>query len=190
MATSNDPHGLGQALEDHRDYLRILARLQLAPVLRGKLDPSDLVQQTLLQAHVALGQFRGRDPAELAAWLRQILVRTAANALRGYGRDRRNVRLEQSLERSLEESSARLEAWLAAEQPSPSERAEHNEQVLRLVRALAGLPTAQREALLLKHCQGCTLLEIGQRLDRSPTAVAALLQRGLKQLREHLRERD
>jgi RNA polymerase sigma-70 factor (ECF subfamily) len=80
-----------------------------------------------------------------------------------------------------------LEAWLVAEQSSPSQRAEREEQAMLLVRALAALPAAQREALLLKHCQGWSLAEIGRHLDRSPTAVASLLQRGLKQLRVHLR---
>jgi RNA polymerase sigma-70 factor (ECF subfamily) len=176
----------GAELERHRDYLRVLARLELSPALRGKLDPSDLVQQTLLKAHQALGQFRGRSPAELTAWLRRILARTLANAVRDHGRGRRDIALERSLERSVEESSARLDAWLAAEQSSPSQRAERNEQSMRLVKALAELPEAQREALLLKHCQGWSLAEIGRHLDRSPTAVASLLQRGLRQLREHL----
>jgi RNA polymerase sigma-70 factor, ECF subfamily len=177
-------------LEPHRDYLRILARLQLTPALRGKLDPSDLVQQTLLKAHLALGQFRGRSPEELTAWLRQILARTLANAVRDHGRGRRDVALERSLERSVEESSTRLDAWLAAEQSSPSQQAERNEQSMLLVRALAALPEAQREALLLKHCQGWSLAEIGRHLDRSPTAVASLLQRGLRQLRAQLRARE
>jgi RNA polymerase sigma-70 factor, ECF subfamily len=177
-------------LERHRDYLRVLARVQLSPVLRGKLDPSDLVQQTLLRAHQAFDQFRGRSPAELAAWLRQILARTLANAMRDHGRGRRDVALERSLERSVEESSARLEAWLAAEQSSPSQHAERNEQVMLVMKALAELPDAQREALLLKHCQGWSLAEIGRHLDRSPTAVASLLQRGLRQLREHLRTQE
>jgi RNA polymerase sigma-70 factor (ECF subfamily) len=186
----DEPNVSGFDLEHYRNYLRILARLQLVPGLRGKLDPSDLVQQTLLKAHQALGQFRGRSAGERAAWLRQILARTLANAARDHGRDRRDVTLERSLERSLEQSSARLEAWLVAEQSSPSQKAERNEQALLLVQALGTLPEAQREALLLKHCQGWTLAEIGRHLDRSPTAVASLLQRGLKQLREHLRGRE
>jgi RNA polymerase sigma-70 factor (ECF subfamily) len=182
-----EPSAVELDLEQHRDYLRVLARLQLSPALKGKLDPSDAVQLTLLKAHQAIGQFRGRTAGELAAWLRQILARTLANAVRDQGRGRRDVARERSLERALEESSARLGGWLVAEQSSPSQQAVRDEQALVVVRALAGLPEAQREALLLKHCQGWSLAEIGQHLDRSPTAVASLLQRGLKQMREHLR---
>src|SRR5271165_6970292 len=96
------------ALEQFRDYLRLLARLQIDARLRGKLDPSDLVQQTLLKAHQAEGQFRGATAAEQAAWLRQILARTLANAIRDFGRGKRDVHLERSLEASLHDSSARL----------------------------------------------------------------------------------
>jgi RNA polymerase sigma-70 factor, ECF subfamily len=136
-------------LECYRDYLLLLARLELDPRLRAKVDPSDLVQQTLLQAHRSLDQFRGRSDAEMAAWLRKILARTLANALRDLGRSRRDVGREQSLEAALERSSMRLEAFLAAEQPSPGDEADRNERITRLAQALAQLPTAQREAVML-----------------------------------------
>jgi len=174
------------ALEQFRDYLRLLARLQLDARLRGKLDPSDLVQQTLLKAHQALGQFRGASTAEQAAWLRQILARTLANAIRDYTRAKRDVTLERSLQTSLEQSSARLEAWLVANEASPSEMAQRNEQLLGLAQAMSGLPEAMREVLLLKHCQGWSVAEIGDHLGRSRASVASLLRRGLKHLREHL----
>src|ERR1700738_1008847 len=103
-----------QSLESFRSYLRLLAGLQLDPRLRAKLDPSDLVQQTLLQAYQGLPQFRGQSEAELAAWLRQILDRHLANATRDLGRTKRDVARERSLEGTLAESSARLEAWLTA----------------------------------------------------------------------------
>jgi RNA polymerase sigma-70 factor (ECF subfamily) len=184
MARAADEPGM--ALEQFRDYLRLLARLQLDARLRGKLDPSDLVQQTLLRAHQAEGQFRGTTAAEKAAWLRQILARTLANAIRDHARAKRDVALERSLEASLNDSSARLEAWLVAEQASPSEQAERNEQLVRLAGALGGLPDLQREVLLLRHCQGWSLAEISAHLGRSRAAVASLLRRGLKQLRHHL----
>src|SRR5207245_5018636 len=108
----------GSALERYRAYLHLLARLHLAPHLRGKLDPSDVVQETLLQAYQALEQFRGQSPRELAAWLRQILARTLAMAVRDYARDKRDLAREQPLEQALADSSSRLEAWLAADQSS------------------------------------------------------------------------
>ena len=171
-------------LERYRQYLRLLARLQLAPRFQGKLDPSDLVQQTLLKAHQALEQFRGQNDADLGAWLRQILARTLANAIRDLTCGKRNVSVERSLEMELEQSSARFEAWLVAKQPSPSEQVVRDERLLCIVEALDRLPDAQREAILLKHCQGWTLAAIGKYMGRTPTAVASLLQRGVKQLRE------
>jgi len=151
----------GPALDAYRAYLRLLARLHLDPRLRGKLDPSDVVQQTLLQAHRAGQQFRG-GPAELARWLRQILARNLAMAVRDFARGKRDLAREHSLEQALAESSSRLEAGLAAEQSSPSRRAERNEQALGLAAALEQM----REALVLQHWQGWSLARIGEHLSR------------------------
>jgi RNA polymerase sigma-70 factor, ECF subfamily len=178
----------GVGLDRYRSYLHLLARTQLAGRLKGKVDASDIVQLTLLKAHASLEQFRGRAPAELAGWLRQILARTLADLLRDFHRARRDVGLERSLESAMEQSSARLEAWLTADQPSPSEQAIHNEQLVRLADALAALPEPQRQALVLKHCEGWSLAAIGEHLDRSPAAIASLLRRGLKQLTGQLHE--
>jgi RNA polymerase sigma-70 factor (ECF subfamily) len=185
-ANSEAAPDLAGGLERYRTYLRILAGLQMDPRLRGKLDPSDLVQQTLLKAYLALPQLRGRSPGEQAAWLRQILARTMVNAVRDLTRAKRDVTLERSLEAALDDSSARLEAWLVAAQESPSRQAERNEELLRLTQELARLPDLQREALLLKHCHGWPVADIGRHLGRSPAAVASLLRRGLRQLRERL----
>jgi RNA polymerase sigma-70 factor (ECF subfamily) len=184
------PQEADRSLEPFRAYLRLLARLQLAPQLRGKLDPSDVVQQTLLQAHQAINQFRGQSAAELAGWLRQILVRNLAQALREFGRAKRDLSRVESLQGAVDASSARLEAWLAAEQSSPSQRAQQNEQALLLAQALEQLPDAQRDALVMQHWQGLSLAEIGEQLDRSPEAVAGLSKRGLKQLRHLMRESE
>jgi RNA polymerase sigma-70 factor (ECF subfamily) len=180
----------GSILERFRAYLHLLARLQLDPRLQRKLDPADLVQQTLLQALGALDRFRGRTEAELAAWLRQILARNLANADRDHGRAKRNVARECSLETALDQSSTRLEAWLAAEQSSPSQQVQRKEQAVQLAAALHELPEAQREALTMHYLQHWSLEEVGRALGRSPAAVAGLVKRGLKQLRSQLQESE
>ncbi len=180
------------SLERFRGYLHALARIQVAarPWLAAKLDASDLVQQTLLKAHAAHEQFRGESAAEMAGWLRQILARTLANELRALGQARRDVGAEQSLNAALDASSCRLEAWLAADQSSPSERACKREQMDALAEAVASLPDDQREVVLLKHCQGLVLADIAAQLGRSPASVAGLLRRGLQRLREILDDKN
>jgi RNA polymerase sigma-70 factor (ECF subfamily) len=176
-------------LERYRAYLRLLARVQLDPRLRPRVDPSDLAQQTLIQANRAFDQFQGGD-TELAPWLRRILARNLAHALRDHGRDCRDVGREVPLEAALAESSARLERWLTDGAPSPGEQAARNEQFLRVAEALAELPEAQREALELEYWHGWSLEEIGRHLGRSRAAVAGLIKRGVKQLRGRLRPEE
>jgi RNA polymerase sigma-70 factor (ECF subfamily) len=176
------------SLERFRDYLRLLARIQLDPRLRGKFDPSDIVQQTLLEAHQKQHQFHGQTDAEQAAWLRQVLAHNLADALRAFGQARRDVKRERSLEEALQASSACLENWLAAPDSSPSEQAERHERAVHLAMAMGSLPEAQREALVLQYWHGCSIAEIGRQLDRTPGAVAGLLKRGLSKLRRQLQE--
>ncbi len=174
-------------LEQFRDYLRLLTRIQLGPRWKGWLDPSDLVQQTLLEAYRQRDQFRGQGDVARGAWLRAILARNVADAIRAQGRLKRDITREQSLEADLEASSARLGAWLAAEQSTPSEQAVRHEQAILLANALARLPQSQRQALVLHYWQDCSLAEIAALLDRTTDSVAGLLKRGLKSLRALLK---
>jgi RNA polymerase sigma-70 factor, ECF subfamily len=182
---SDDAKAPARNLEQYREYLRLLARLHLAGNLQRKLDASDVVQQTLVKAYQHLGECRGQSDGELAAWLRQILANTLADAARKYQRE---VALESPVLGALEESSARLEAWLAADQSSPSERVIRQEQLLRLAQALAQLPDDQRTAVELHHLKDEAVVDIAQRMGRTEASVAGLLRRGLQRLRELLQD--
>jgi RNA polymerase sigma-70 factor (ECF subfamily) len=175
-------------LEAYRDYLRLLAGVQLDRRLRGKLDPSDVVQETLARAHEKADQFRGTTEAERAGWLRKILANELAAAVRRFQAGKRDAGLERSLSAAVEDSSARLEGLLAAEQSSPSERAVRHEELQRLAAALAGLPDEQRRAVELHHLGGLSVEEVAAALGKSESAVGGLLRRGLKRLRESMSE--
>jgi RNA polymerase sigma-70 factor (ECF subfamily) len=182
---AEDGDELARRLESFRNYLLLLARVQLDGQLRGQLDPDDLVQQTLTRALEKRDRFRGSDDAQRAAWLRTLLSRTLIDAARKLARAGGVAR---SLEAALEQSSARLEAFLAADQTSPSGQVARQERLRRLADALAALPDDQRRAVELKHLQGLALVEVARRMGRTVPAVAGLLQRGLRALRQDLGE--
>jgi RNA polymerase sigma-70 factor (ECF subfamily) len=177
-----------RSLAAYRDYLRILARLQLNGPLRGKLDASDIVQQTILLAHDRRHQFRGGSEVEWLGWLRAILANVLGSVVREFETAARNVSRELSLETELERSSARLECILAADQSTPSGVAVRSEELLRLAQALVRLPDDQRTAVELHHLKGLTVAEVAEKLGKSRPAVVGLLFRALKRLRELLRE--
>jgi RNA polymerase sigma-70 factor (ECF subfamily) len=180
---SGDP---GVPLERFRTYLTLLARMQLDLSLQGKVDLSGVVQQTLLEAHRAMDQLRQWDEPRQLAWLRRALANNLTDEVRKLGTAARDVGRECSMETELEQSSARLEGWLASEESSPPERAMRNEQLLRLAEALARLPEDQRTAVELHHLKGRPLAEVAEALGRKKGAVATLLFRGMTRLRKDL----
>jgi len=174
----------GPQVERFREYLCLLARAHLPPRHPSKIEASDIVQQTLLEAYEQRGAFRGQSDGELAGWLKQMLVHNLADALRGGQRAKRDVRRERSLEAAIEDSFCRAEDWLAANEASPSQQAIRIEQLLQLADGLARLPDEQRNAVVLHHLQGWSLAQVADHLQRSEPAVAGLLRRGLKKLRD------
>ena len=178
-----------ERLARYRGWLHLLARLQLDRGLAVKCDPSDLVQQTLLEAVRALPQFRGRTEAELAAWLRQILAHVLAHEVRRYrGTRQRDLAREVSLEEALARSSQRLAEVLAAPGSSPSEQAARHEQEVLLADVLARLPADYREVIILRNLQGCSHEEVARRLGRGVGAVRMLWVRALARLRREVEQ--
>ena len=166
-----------ESLNRFRPYLLMLARLEFDEVLQPKLDESDIVQQTLLEAHHSLAAFRGTSSGEMAA-----------HPEADRPRPQRDVRMEQSLRVAMNESTIRVQRWLSTDDGSPSQCAMANEQLLALAAALLSLPEDQRRAVELRQLQGLSFAEVAKRLGRTEIAAASLLRRGVKKLRELLRE--
>lgn len=175
-------------LERYRAYLKLLARNQVDSWLGDRVDASDLVQQSLLNAVNCRHQFRGSSEKELLAWLRTILSNNLKDAYRHYGRAKRDIAKNFSLDAEISQSFRRVDALVTDSASSPSQRAATNEQLLRLPIALDDLPAAQREAILLHHLHGLKLSETAKVLGRSEAAVGGLLHRGLKRLHKLLEE--
>ena len=119
-------------LERHRPYLLALARKLLDRRLWHLVDPDDVVQQTLSDAHRCRDTFKGNCEAEMRAWLRTMLLHDVADAIR---HNRPIDRLERGLQDALAQSSCRIEAMLAADQTSPSDSATRHEDLQRLADA-------------------------------------------------------
>lgn len=177
---------LPRPLEYYREYLCLLARMQIDPRLRARLDPSDAAQQTLLIALEKRRQFRGETEAEFAGWLRAILANTLGQQARRLSRHKQER--AQTLERSLEQSSQRLDAWLTKEESSPSRKLQRAEQAIALVAALAKLPEDQCLVIELHHFQGLSVPEVARLTGKTVASVTGLLYRGSKVLRRRLNE--
>jgi len=174
-------------MERYQAYLKLLAETQLDRKLRAKIDASDVVQHTFLEAFRDFPQFRGGTEGELTAWLRQILSRNLAQELRRYqGTMRRDVRLERSLDQELDASSLALDRGLVARGNSPSREAMRRENAVILADVLNKLPKDYREVILLRHIRNMPIAEVALEMDRSVDAVRHLWMRALAKLRIEL----
>lgn len=186
LARAGNATALGQLLELYRNYLRLLARSLIGARLNVRLDPSDLVQETFLEAHRDFRQFAGRTEGQLLAWLRQVLIRNLADQVKRHQAQGRNLQRQESLEALLERSSLSVHEALAAHAPSPSAQVSLREQAVLVADALAHLPTDYREVIVLRHVERLKFEEIAQRLKRSCGAVRMLWVRALEKLHREL----
>ncbi len=186
-----DAAAFGQTLDSYRDWLKLLARVEIDRRLQAKLDDSDIVQETFCMAVRDRASFRGSTARELAAWLRAILCHVIANELRRYLKSRKRradleVGLEDDIRRALDRSSLALGKALVAGGTSPSERVAREEDGLRLARALSRLPEDHQEVVRLRGLQELPHEEIALRMGRSLAAVKMLWIRALGRLKREM----
>jgi RNA polymerase sigma-70 factor (ECF subfamily) len=186
-ARAGDSEALGRLLEQYRNYLRFLARSLLGSALKVQLDPSDLVQETFLEAHRDFAHFAGGNEGELTAWLRRMLVRNLVDQARHHEALARDLQRRESLEDLLERSSTTLHEALASPAVSPSRRVEEHEQAVLLADALEALPADYREVIQLRNFEHLPFEEVGARMGRTSGAARMLWTRALERL-HHLME--
>lgn len=175
-------------LEAYREYLGLLGRLQLTDRLAGKVDVSGVVQTTLLEAHER--GWADLDEEGRVAWLRRAFANNLLDEIRKFRTLGRDAGREIPLDESMELSASRLNQMLIDPASSPSHKAMKGERAVRLAKALACLTPPQRKAIESHHLQGIPLAEIGKRMNKDKRAVAALIYRGTRRLRELLSRED
>jgi len=186
-ARGNDPRQLDMLFAQCRNFLGIVARAQVESWLRAKVDASDLVQQTLLEAYRDFHKFRGTTEAEWLAWLRQILAHNAANFVRHYrGTSKRQAQREVGLARPGDDTNSRDAPDPADTAESPSQQLLRKEREFQVAEALAQLTPDHREVILLRNLERLSFDEVAQRMDRSRPAAQMLWMRAIQKLHEIL----
>lgn len=175
---------VGQLLESFREYLLMLAESNLDSDLRPKVAASDVVQESILEAHKDFGQFRGTTRSELNSWLKRILLNNLLNHYRAW----RSTQKRQ-LSREIDFARAGLNDSALADNggdPTPSELVSQKEQCDRLRQVLEQLPDDYRTVIQLRHRERYSFSEIGSRMNRSSDAARMLWYRAFERLAQQL----
>ena len=180
-----------EKLEQFRPWLMLMAKLQVDAQYQGKFDPSDIVQETMVEAIRAEPSFRGNSEGERIAWLRKILARVVGREFRKYrGTQKRDLNREISIEQSLAKTSLALGAMLHGDDESPSKIVSQREQELIVAEAIGALSDEYREVIILRNLQSLSHAEIAAKMERSVSAVRMMWLRALKQLRSEVLSRQ
>jgi RNA polymerase sigma-70 factor (ECF subfamily) len=184
-AQTGDPDALSQLCACYRPFLQTIAALKLGRATQRRIDASDIVQETEIEMVRGIRAFRGKTEPELSAWLKQMLKRNIADKVRDNRAAIRDLRREQYLDGH--ESSASI-TWVqpAGRDATPSQFMIHGEAALQLAAALATLPEDQRAVVRMRYLEGMKLIEIAATMQKTPAAVAGLLRRGQKALRDKI----
>jgi RNA polymerase sigma-70 factor (ECF subfamily) len=189
QAARGDPVRFGALLEEYRPRLRRMVALRLDPRLYGRIDPSDVIQETYLEASARLAEYLRKPAMPFFLWLRflagQKLVTLHRHHLGTHMRDAgREVALYRG--RLPETSSATLAAQLLGHEARPSEAAVRAELKVRLQEALNSLDPLDREVLALRHFEQLSLAEAAQVLGLTESGACRRHLRALKRLKEVL----
>ncbi len=171
-----------------RSYARHLARDQVETSLRRKVDASDVVQQTMLEAYCGFEQFRGSTEKELLAWLRQILSHNVADFVRHYLRTAKRELAREVPFRDPATTRPLGAAEPAAAGPTPSQQVAGLETQLQVIAALDQLPPDYQEVIVLRNLERLAFAEVAKRMGRSRPAVQMLWMRAIRKLQGLLGE--
>ncbi|SFI57871.1 sigma-70 family RNA polymerase sigma factor [Planctomicrobium piriforme] len=189
QARDGDVAARDQLFQSCRNYVAVIARAQVESWMRAKVDASDLVQQTMLEAHRGFDEFKGCNEAEWLAWLKQILGHNTQDFIRRYRTAKRQAGLEVPAV-GTESTFDPIGEFAAASMTTPSQVLMAHERELAVADAIAQLSEDHQTVLQLRSLQRLPFDEVAQRMNRSRPAVQMLWMRAVQKLEETLHEAD
>lgn len=187
-AKAGVPGALGDLLDAARGYLLAIAARRLPTDRSPHLAPSDIVQETAVDAQAAFSDFRGDSTAQFLAWLRSILLHNVGDAVR---RERSYL---EAVDRFCSVPLARVPPDLDTARRSPTGHprpteasAIRRDDAALLARVLHTLGDDARTVVRLRYWEGLSFVDIGQRMGRSDNAVRKVWYRAVARLQEELR---
>jgi RNA polymerase sigma-70 factor (ECF subfamily) len=188
-AAAGDPQALRELFSRHRERLKRMVRLRLSRRLQGRVDDSDVLQESFLEIGKKLPEYVRQPKLPFFLWLRHMTgLKLAEVHRRHLGTDMRDADREVSLHRGglPEADSASLAAQLLGKLTTPSQAAIRAEQRLYVQEALNGMDPTDREVLALKHFEQLSTAEIAEVLGLSKAGAGSRYLRAIKRLREIL----
>ena len=185
-ANDGDRQALERLFARHEPYLRQLVLFRLDPRLRARVDPSDVVQETQLEALRLMDDYLRRRPMPFRLWL----TKTAHDRLRKVRR-RHAETAGRAVSREVplpDASSLVLARQLFAHGSTPSRQFSRQETISHVRKALAQLPDADREVLLMRTFEGLSFQDVACLLDIDATVARKRYGRALLKLRKLLFE--
>jgi RNA polymerase sigma-70 factor (ECF subfamily) len=168
----------------HRPYLQKVIALRLDQRLRARVDPSDVVQEAQLEAYRRLPDFVARRPMSFRLWLRKTAQERLLMLRRFHlGAARRDAGREVPWP---DDSALQLARGLLTSDPTPSQAFAGHERAQQVREAVARLPAADREILVLRNLEGLANAEVAELLGIDPATASRRYGRALLRLREVL----
>lgn len=188
-AKQGDSRAKGELLDRFKPYLNVIAQRLLDERLKGRMDYSDLVQATYLEASRDFDSFRGDSIETFLAWLRHILKNNIASVHQEHlATQKRSAKLEVHFVAGGESGSSpmQFDQFIPSDASSPSQRMMRSEAAAMLAACIEHLPATQGEAIRMRYLEGMSLRAISEKMTKTEMAVAGLLKRGLQGLREEM----
>lgn len=186
-ARQGNRESLGRLLDAFRPYLLLVANKELMPKVQIKVSPSDVVQETMMEAGCCFSRFQGKTEKELVAWLRSILLNIVFNTQRYFEREKRQINREVSL---AEASLTELQNCILDRNESPSGQILAGERTNQLEQFLQQLPEHYRQVIQMHGTQHLTFVQIASNLGISADAARKLWGRAVEELAKRMEPPD